>query len=75
MISLIRLLLRLTWLVLFVLGVGRAMEILQGGANEFIDRLEQGETGSAERMFARLHEALHHRQAQHSEGDDSFGEM
>lgn len=75
MISLIRLILRFTWLGLFVLGVKRAVEIFQGGADQFIDRLEEGESGPVERMFARLHEALHHRQTHHAGGDDPFGEM
>jgi len=74
-ISLIRLILRFTWLALFVLGVRRAMELLQGGADQLIDRLEEGGSGSPEQTLARLHEALHHRQAQHAAGDDPFGEM
>jgi hypothetical protein len=74
-ISLIRLILRFTWLALFALGVRRAFEIFQGGADQFIDRIEEGKSGSAERIFARLHEALHHRQSQHAAGDDPFGEM
>jgi hypothetical protein len=78
-ISLIRLILRFTWLALFVLGVRRAMEMIQGGADQFIDKIEEGESesesGSAERTLARLHEALHHRQSQHAGGDDPFGEM
>jgi hypothetical protein len=74
-ISLIKLSLRFTWLALFVLGVRRAWEIFQGGADQFIDRLEEGESGPPERTLARLHEALHHRQSQHAAGDDPFGEM
>ena len=74
-ISLIRLILRFTWLALFVLGVRRAMEILQGGADQFIDTLEEGGSGGPERTLARLHEALHQRQVQHAAGDDPFGEM
>ena len=75
MIGLIRLILRFVWLTLFLLGVKRALEIAQGGANEIIDRIEEGEGGNAERLLARLHDALHHRQAQHAAGDDPFGEM
>ncbi|MDA0797493.1 MAG: hypothetical protein O2884_02270 [Chloroflexi bacterium] len=75
MISLMRLILRFTWLTLLVLGVRRAMEMIQGGADQFIDKIEEGESGSAERTLARLHEALHHRQSQHAGGDDPFGEM
>jgi hypothetical protein len=75
LISLIRLLLRFAWLTLFVLGVRRALEIIQGGVNEFIGHVEEGESGTAERLLARLHEALHHRQAHHTGQDDPFGEM
>ena len=75
MISLVRLILKGTWLVLFGLGIQRAVEIFHGGANQFIERIEEGESGNAERTFARLHEALHHRQSQHAGGDDPFGEM
>ena len=75
MIGLIRLILRFTWLTLFVLGVRRAVEILQGGADEFIDRIEEGESGALERLLARLHEALHNRQSHHAGPDDPFGEM
>ena len=75
LISLIRLLLRFAWLTLFVLGVRRAFEIVQGGAGQFIDRVEKGESGAAERLLTRLHKALHHRQAHHTGQDDPFGEM
>jgi hypothetical protein len=75
LIALIRLILRFAWLALFVLGVKRAVELIQGGADQFIDSLEEGHSGTAERMFARFHEALHHRQSQHAGGDDPFGEM
>jgi hypothetical protein len=74
-IGLIRLILRFVWLTLFILGVRRAIEIVQGGMNEMIDRIEEGETGAMERLLARLHEALHHRQAQHAGGADPFGEV
>jgi hypothetical protein len=75
-ISLIKLVLRFTWLALFVLGARRAWEILQGGIEQFIDRLEEGETGtSAGRALTRLHEALHHRQSEHATGDTPSGEM
>ena len=75
MIGLIRLLLRFVWLALFILGVRRALEIVQGGVNELIDRIDEGESGSLERLLASLHEALHRRQAHHSGGDDPLGEM
>jgi hypothetical protein len=67
--------LRFVWLTLFILGVKRAIEIVQGGTNELIDRIEEGETGGFERLLTRLHEALHHRQTQHAAGADPFGEV
>ena len=75
MIGLIRMILRFVWLTLFILGLRRAIEIVQGGLNDLIDSVEEGETGPVERLLARLHEALHHRQAQHAGGDDPFGEV
>jgi hypothetical protein len=75
LIGLIRIILRFVWLTLFILGVKRALELVQGGANELIDHLEEGGNGRLERLLARLHEALHHRKSQHSNGADAFGEM
>ena len=75
MIGLIRMLLRFLWLTLFILGVRRAFEIVQGGAEDLIDRIEEGEAGGPERLLARLHEALHHRQSHHAGEDDAFGEL
>ena len=75
MISLLRMLLRFVWLTLFVLGVRRALDIVQNGSDEFIDHIEEGASGAPERLLARLHEALHHRQAHHTGQDDPFGEM
>lgn len=75
MIALIRLILRLTWLALFALGLKRTVELLQGEADQLINRIEEGESGTAERIFARIHEALHHRQSHHTGGEDPFGEM
>jgi hypothetical protein len=63
-IGLIRITLRFLWLTLFILGVRRAMQLVQGGAEELIDRVEEGESGALERLLARLHEALHRRQSQ-----------
>jgi hypothetical protein len=74
-IGLIRLTLRFLWLTLFILGVRRALQIVQGGVDELIDRIEEGESGSFERLLARMHEALHRRQSQHTGGADAFGEM
>lgn len=76
MTALIRLLLRFLWLTLFVLGVRRALEIAQGGADQMIDRIEEGEAGPLERTLARLHEALHDRRShQANTSDDPFGKM
>ena len=75
-IALIRLVLRFVWLTLFVLGVRRAAEIIQSGADQMIDRIEEGEAGPLERTLARLHEALHERRAhRENTGDDPLGEM
>lgn len=59
MISLIRLLLRVVWLVLLVLGIKRAIEIAENGTDALADKLETGEGGSLETSIARLHSALH----------------
>ncbi len=76
MIALIRLLLRSLWFTLFVLGIRRALEIVQNGADQMIDRIEEGEAGPWERTLARLHEALHDRQSNQSNSSvDSPGEM
>jgi len=75
LISLLRMLLRFVWLTLFILGVRRALEIVQIGFDEFIDHVEEGASSTPERLLARLHEALHHRQAHHTGQDDPFGEM
>ena len=75
LISLLRMLLRFVWLTLFILGVRRALEIVQIGFDEFIDHVEEGASSTPERLLARLHEALHHRQTHHTGQDDPFGEM
>ena len=59
MISLIRLLLRVVWLVLLVLGIKRALEIAENGTDALAEKLESGERGSLETSLARLHSALH----------------
>ncbi|MBD86163.1 MAG: hypothetical protein CL777_00675 [Chloroflexi bacterium] len=59
MISLIRLLLRVVWLVLLVLGIKRALEIAENGTDALAEKLESGEGGSLETSLARLHSALH----------------
>jgi hypothetical protein len=68
-------LLRFLWLTLFILGVRRAFEIVQSGAEELIDRIEEGGPGGPDRLLTRLHEALHQRQSRNTGGDDAFGEM
>ena len=68
-------LLRFLWLTLFILGVRRAFEIIQGGADDLIDRIEEGDSGGPEHLLSRLHEALHQRQSRNTGGDDAFGEM
>jgi hypothetical protein len=73
-IGLLRLLLRFTWLTLFVLGAKRAFEILQGGADTLIDRMEAGEDGPLESTLSRLHAALHHRQPAEATGADPLSE-
>ena len=75
MIGLIRMLLRFAWLTLFVLGLKRALEIAQGGADSLTERLESGEQGGVETALVRLHAALHRRQAHEAGGSDAFGEM
>ena len=59
MISLIRLLLRVVWLVLLVLGIKRALEFAENGTDALAEKLESGEGGSLETSLARLHSALH----------------
>jgi|TARA_B100000530_G_scaffold332828_1_gene279809 hypothetical protein len=59
LISLIRLLLRVVWLVLLVLGIKRALEIAENGTDALAEKLESGEGGSLETSLARLHSALH----------------
>ena len=76
MIALIRLLLRFIWLTLFALGLRRALEIVQGGTDQMIDRIEEGESGPLERTLARLHEALHDRRSHQADTSDApLGEM
>ena len=59
MISLIRLLLRVVWLVLMVLGIKRALEIAERGTDSLAEKLESEEGGQLESSIARLHSALH----------------
>ena len=68
MISLIRLLLRVVWLVLLVLGIKRALEIAENGTDALAEKLESGEGGSLETSLARLHSALH--KSEYNEDED-----
>lgn len=75
MIGLIRILLRFVWLALFILGVRRAVEIIQGGAEGLVDTFEADQTGGLGRTITRVHEALHRMHAHESNGTDALGEM
>jgi hypothetical protein len=46
-------------LAVFVLGVKRAIEIVQGQVNELIDRVEEGEAGPVGSRLQKLWSALH----------------
>ena len=75
MFGLLRLILRFVWLGLFILGVRRAMELLQGGTDALIQRIEAGEGGEWEWRLERLHAALHRRKSGDAPNSDPFGEM
>ncbi|MCH7655917.1 MAG: hypothetical protein IIC32_07020 [Chloroflexi bacterium] len=75
MFGLARLLLRSIWLAVFVLGVRRALELVQRGAEELIDRVDEGDESGLVRTLARLHEALHRSHRRGADGTDVFGEM
>ena len=75
MFGLIRLILRFVWLTLFILGVRRALEIIQGGVETVADRIEEDEAGGLEKPLVRVHEALHRREAHHPGDTDPRGEM
>jgi hypothetical protein len=75
LIGLIRILLRFVWLALFILGVRRAAEIIQGGAEDLLDKFEADQTGGLGRTLTRLHEALHRVHAHESNATDALGEM
>jgi hypothetical protein len=75
MIGLIRLILRYVWLGIFILGVRKAMELAQEGADDLIERVEEGEDGGLARTLVRLHDALHRRQGRQAGKTDAFGEM
>ena len=75
MFGLARLLLRSIWLAVFVLGVRRALGLVQRGADELIDRVDEGDESGLVRTLARLHEALHRSHRRGADGTDVFGEM
>ena len=75
MFALARLLLRSIWLAIFVLGVRRALELAQRGADELIDRIDEGDTRGIVRTMVRGHEALHRLQGRQASETDAPGEM
>ena len=75
MIALARLLLRFVWLTIFILGIRRAVELAQRGAEELIDRIDEGEGDGLVRTLARLHDALHRNQGRQAGETDPTGEM
>ncbi len=75
MFGLARLLLRSIWLAVFILGARRAFELLQRGAEELIDRIDEGDDGGLVRTLARLHAALHRSRGRQAGDTDAFGEM
>jgi hypothetical protein len=66
--GLIKMLWKFAWLTVFILGVRRALEIVQGWVNGVIDNIEEGEPGPTERALVRLHQALHTRQSHRGDG-------
>ena len=73
MIGLARLLLRSIWLAAFILGARRALELLQRGADELIDRIDEGDTRGIVRTMVRAHEALHRLGGKQAGGSGSSG--
>ena len=67
MFSLITMMLRLVWLALLVLGIGRAMELCRKGGEELIRRVEEGDSSGLADMSVRMHAALHRRDASTSQ--------
>ena len=61
----IRLLMRLVWLGLFVLGISKALELYGKGGEEMARRIQRGDTsglaGMCIRMCSQIHDALHER--------------
>ena len=75
MIGLARLLLRSLWLAVFILVVRRALELLQRGTEELIDRIDAGDEGGLVHTLGRLHAALHRSHGQQAGDKDAFGEI
>ena len=75
MLGLARLLLRSIWLAVFILGVRRALELVQRGADELIDRIDEGDGGGLVSTLARLHDALHRSHGHEAGGTGASGEM
>ena len=75
MIALARLLLRFVWLTIFILGVRRAVEFAQRGAEELIDRIDQGDTSGIVQTMVRGHDALHRLQGRQAGETEATGEM
>lgn len=73
--SIIRLMLRLIWVAIIVLGVKRLLELMQSGLDEVISRVEEGEQDGVSESIVRLHEALHRRHGHEVQGSDATGEM
>ena len=65
MFGLIRLLMRLVWLGLFVLGISKAMDLYHKGSEELAGRIQRGDTsglaGTCIGVLSQVHDALHER--------------
>ena len=61
----IRLVMRLVWRGLFVLGISKAMELYGKGGEEIVRRIQGGDTfgvaGMCIRIGSQIHDALHER--------------
>ncbi len=58
MISLTRIALRFAWLAIMVLGIRRALELIQHGTDELAQRIEEGDDSGVAGAIVRIHEAL-----------------
>ena len=65
MLGPIRLVMRLVWLGLFLLGISKALELYGKGGDEMARRIQRGDTsgvvGMCIRMCSQIHDALHER--------------